>query len=53
MDVSASATDPVIEGTPPEELVSCHQTRPGRFVFTERNNVDGWIATDVSVSLQP
>ena len=32
-------------------VISCHETRPGRRVFTERGNTDGWIATDVVVEL--
>lgn len=37
--------------TATERVVSCHETRPGRRVFTERGNTDGWIATDVVVDL--
>lgn len=36
----------------PDARVSAHQTCPGRFVFTENGNVDGWIATDCTVSLE-
>ena len=35
-----------------DRLVTCHTTRPGRAVFTERNNTDGWIATDLIVALE-
>ncbi|USZ73306.1 MULTISPECIES: hypothetical protein [Natronosalvus] len=33
-------------------LVTCHETRPGKAVFTEWNNTDGWIATDLTVDLE-
>lgn len=32
--------------------VQAHETRPGRTVFTEDENVDGWIATDHTVELR-
>ncbi len=32
-------------------LVTCHTTRPGKAVFTERKNADAWIATDLTVDL--
>lgn len=31
--------------------VSVHETTPDRVVFTESGNWDGWIATDLTVSL--
>ena len=37
----------------PPAVVTFHETRPGKVVFTERNNVDGWIATDRAVYLDP
>lgn len=42
--------DPVEE---PSAIVTCHETRPGKIVFTERDNCDGWIATDLAVDLEP
>ena len=45
----ADADEPLEE---PSALVSSHETRPGRVVFTERDNVDGWIATDAAVDLE-
>ncbi|MFP8956081.1 hypothetical protein ACLI4Y_05080 [Natrialbaceae archaeon A-CW3] len=36
-----------------DRLVTCHEPRPGKAVFTERNNTDGWIATDLTVELEP
>lgn len=36
-----------------EPLVSCHETSPGRLVLTERHNVDGWLASDHVVDLEP
>ena len=32
--------------------VSIHTTRPGRRVFVEDGNTDGWIATDLTVDLE-
>jgi hypothetical protein len=29
--------------------VSVHRTRPDRLVFSESDNTDGWIATDLAV----
>ncbi|WP_202911818.1 hypothetical protein [Natrialba swarupiae] len=37
----------------PTTIVSSHETRPGKHVFTERDNTDGWIATTVTVDLEP
>jgi hypothetical protein len=37
----------------PAVVVTSHETRPGKIVFTERNNSDGWIATDLAVDLEP
>jgi hypothetical protein len=31
-----------------EPLVRAHESRPGRTVFTEADNPDAWIATDVT-----
>lgn len=39
------------EPTEPESVITCHETRPGHAVFTERDNTDGWIATDLTVEL--
>ncbi|MFP8952310.1 hypothetical protein ACLI4Z_04945 [Natrialbaceae archaeon A-arb3/5] len=35
----------------PTAVVCSHETRPGKIVFTERDNTDGWIATDLTVEL--
>ena len=32
-----------------ESDVSIHESSPGRFVFVEEGNTDGWLATDVTV----
>ena len=37
----------------PTAVVTSHETRPGKVVFTERDNSDGWIATDLTVDLEP
>ena len=36
----------------PETTVSMHTTRPETSVFVEEDNVDGWIATDLTVPLE-
>jgi len=49
MDVPARREDPENDETveEPEAVVTSHETRPGKIVFTERDNCDGWIATDL------
>ena len=55
MDVPAKRPNATTDSESPEptELVTLHETRPGRVVFTECGNVDGWIATDGAVDLEP
>ena len=55
MDAPArrTATRSNDEFDPDESIVTPHQTRPGKIVFTERNNCDGWIATDLAVDIEP
>lgn len=36
----------------PEVAVMACETRPGRVVFTEEENSDAWIATDLSVEVE-
>ncbi|WP_049889065.1 DUF7331 family protein [Natronolimnohabitans innermongolicus] len=48
-DVDAASRESPEE---PSVIVSAHETRPGKVVFTERGNTDGWIATDLAVSLE-
>jgi len=31
--------------------ISCHSTKPGREVFVEQGNPDGWISTDETVEV--
>jgi hypothetical protein len=38
-----------IDGASAEEGVSAHESCPGRTVFTERGNPDGWISTDTTL----
>jgi hypothetical protein len=33
-------------------LVAAHETCPGRTVFTDSENSDAWIATDLTVDLE-
>jgi hypothetical protein len=35
-----------------DATVSVHETSPGRVVFTEEDNNDGWIATDLTVDVE-
>ncbi len=52
MDASPhEATTDDAEPPAPAVVVTSHETRPGKTVFTERNNTDGWIATDLTVPL--
>ncbi|MBZ6493768.1 hypothetical protein [Natrinema longum] len=55
MDVPARRQDPDTdaEREEPAAVVTSHETRPGKIVFTERDNTDGWIATDLAVDLEP
>ena len=55
MDVPARRQDSDLEDTfeEPSAVVSCHETRPGKVVITERDNTDGWIATDTPVDIEP
>ncbi|MFA9415570.1 hypothetical protein [Natrinema sp. HArc-T2] len=57
MDVPARREDTDADDTPeieePAVAVTSHETRPGKVVFTEQNNSDGWIATDLIVDLEP
>ena len=54
MDVTAESqgADGAGGADPAGSIVSWHEPRPGRVVLTERNNVDGWIAADLSVALE-
>ncbi|WP_174811901.1 hypothetical protein [Salinadaptatus halalkaliphilus] len=55
MEAPARRQDENTAEAPPEPaaIVSSHEPRPGKLVFTERNNTDGWIATDLTVDLEP
>ncbi|MGQ3414092.1 hypothetical protein ACT4ML_17830 [Natrinema sp. LN54] len=55
MDVPARRQDPELteDIEEPAAVVTSHETRPGKIVFTERDNNDGWIATDLTVDLEP
>lgn len=35
-----------------DATISVHETSPGRVVFTEEDNNDGWIATDHTVDVE-
>lgn len=56
MDVPARREDAEATDDEPDQsaaIVTSHETRPGKIVFTERDNTDGWIATDLAVDLDP
>lgn len=54
MDVPARRQDgdSTEELEEPDSIVTSHETRPGKLVFTERGNSDGWIASDVAVDVE-
>ncbi|ELY57961.1 MULTISPECIES: hypothetical protein [Natronococcus] len=55
MDVPArrEETDTEEPTEEPAAVVSSHEPRPGKLVITERDNKEGWIATDCAVDLEP
>jgi hypothetical protein len=40
------------ETTDPAASVSAYESRPGRLVFTEEDNTEGWIAIDGAVDVE-
>ncbi|MCU4924792.1 hypothetical protein OB905_02185 [Halobacteria archaeon AArc-dxtr1] len=53
MDAHARRSEPVTDEEPEgSSVVASHEPRPGKLVLTERDNVDGWIATDHAVDLE-
>lgn len=54
--MAARSTDEREEAAPVQgeapPAVTSHRTCPERFVFTEEDNSDGWIATDHVVDLE-
>ncbi|MFC7073605.1 hypothetical protein ACFQJ7_15615 [Halovenus rubra] len=54
MDSFRQQREPTSQPDPQDEenSVSVHQSSPDRTVFTEDGNTDGWIATDLTVSLE-
>ncbi len=54
MEAPARREDPELdeELEEPAIVVTSHETRPGKVVFTEQDNSDGWIATDLAVELE-
>jgi hypothetical protein len=41
-----------VPGDGQDTLVTACETRPGRLVFTEEDNTDAWIATDLAVDVE-
>ena len=54
MDVSQGidGQDKQTTGSKETGRITAHRSSPERVVFTECGNTDGWIATDVAVSLE-
>ena len=48
--MSAPDGSTVVEGNPHQQ-VTVHRSNPETFVFVEKHNTDGWIATDLTVTL--
>lgn len=48
---AAERTGPEDRDAPPR--VTAVNSSPDRTVFTEESNTDGWIATDLTVALEP
>ncbi|WP_168192955.1 MULTISPECIES: hypothetical protein [Halostella] len=49
---SSEQEEHVAESVPAEStVVAAYETRPGRTVFTDPENSDAWIATDLTVDL--
>ena len=48
-DGDGETEDPTL---PAEVAVSAHRSAPGRTVFVEEDNNDGWIASDLTVDLE-
>lgn len=46
-----SASDPQDSPSAPKHVVTTCESRPGKVVFLESENTDGWIATDTVVDL--
>lgn len=53
MSLSSHESDSVqTEDDVSSSSVAVYETRPGKAVFTEEDNTDGWIATDTTVELR-
>lgn len=49
---SQSERDTTLDQPPtPQTDINAYESRPGRLVFLEDGNTDGWIATDLVVDL--
>ncbi|MFC7136876.1 hypothetical protein [Halobaculum litoreum] len=44
--------DAAVRAATPPVNVTALRTRPDRTVFTEDDNADGWIATDLTVAVE-
>jgi len=52
MDGRTQQDDADSERPAGERQVSVCETRPGRVVFTERDNTEAWMATDLTVDVR-
>lgn len=41
-----------VDAATPDVTVTAHQSTPGRTVFVEDDNTDGWIASSLTVALE-
>jgi len=48
----STETEEIATESADDTLVTACETRPGRVVFTESDNSDAWIATDLTVDLE-
>lgn len=55
MDETGRREQVALEDASPRDggTVRVHESRPGRHVFTEDGNTDGWIATDLTLDPEP
>lgn len=49
--VEPGETDDEIPGTETRPLITAHELSD-RYVFTEADNTDGWIATDLTIGVE-
>lgn len=53
MAPQADLADADVDDEASTPLITAHETTPERRVFTEADNPDGWISTDLTVAVEP